>query len=48
MQGKIVKGIAGIFKFPINLIIDGINSFISGLNKIKIPDNTTKEDLENG
>ena len=28
----------GIFKFPINLIIDGINAFISGLNKIKIPD----------
>ena len=24
-------------KFPINLIIDGINSFIAGLNKIKIP-----------
>lgn len=35
---NIVDGLVGIFKFPINLIIDGINSFISGLNKIKIPD----------
>lgn len=33
-----VDGLVGIFKFPINLIIDGINAFISGLNKIKIPD----------
>ena len=35
---NIIDGIVGIFKFPINLIIDGINAFISGLNKIKIPD----------
>lgn len=35
---NIVDGLVGIFKFPINLIIDGINAFISGLNKIKIPD----------
>lgn len=35
---NIVDGLVGIFKFPINLIIDGINSFIAGLNKIKIPD----------
>ena len=35
---NIVDGLVGIFKFPINLIIDGINSFISGLNKVKIPD----------
>lgn len=34
----IVKGLAGIFKAPINLIIDGINAFTRGLNKIKIPD----------
>ena len=34
----IVDGLVGIFKAPINLIIDGINAFISGLNKIKIPD----------
>ena len=27
-----------IFRAPINLIIDGINAFIKGLNKIKIPD----------
>lgn len=35
---NIIDGLAGIFKAPINLIIDGINAFISGLNKIKIPD----------
>ena len=35
---NIIDGLVGIFKFPINLIIDGINSFIAGLNKIKIPD----------
>lgn len=35
---NIIDGLVGIFKFPINLIIDGINAFISGLNKIKIPD----------
>ena len=34
---SIVNGFANIFKLPINLIIDGINAFISGLNKIKIP-----------
>lgn len=34
---SIVDGFANIFKLPINLIIDGINAFISGLNKIKIP-----------
>ena len=32
------SSLVGIFKYPINLIIDGINSFISGLNNIKIPD----------
>lgn len=31
-------GIVAIFKFPINLIIDGLNAFLRGLNKIKIPD----------
>lgn len=35
---NIVQGFAGIFKKPINSIIDGINSFIRGLNRIKIPD----------
>ena len=34
----IIDAIAGIFKFPINLIIDAINSFIAGLNKLQIPD----------
>lgn len=34
---NIVSGIANIFKSPINAIISGINSFIKGLNKIKIP-----------
>lgn len=34
---SIVSGFAGIFKAPINAIISGINSFIGGLNKIKIP-----------
>lgn len=36
--GGIFDGIAGMFKAPINFIIDGINAFISGINKIKIPD----------
>lgn len=35
---NIVSGLANIFKMPINLIIDGINAFISGLNELKIPD----------
>lgn len=35
---NIVNGLANIFKSPINFIIDGINKFIGGLNKIKIPD----------
>lgn len=38
----IFKGFAdslsALFKAPINWIIDGINAFIRGLNKIKIPD----------
>ena len=34
---SIITGFANIFKKPINAIIDGINSFITGLNKIKIP-----------
>lgn len=34
----IITQLAGIFKLPINLIIDGINAFISGVNKIKVPD----------
>jgi hypothetical protein len=35
---NIIDGIAAIFKFPINLIITGINTFLGGLNKLKIPD----------
>lgn len=34
----IVSGLANIFKYPLNLMIDGINLFLRGLNKIKIPD----------
>ena len=36
--GGIFDGLKALFKTPINYIIDGINAFISGLNKIKIPD----------
>lgn len=35
---NIVDSLAGMFRQPINLIIDGMNAFIGGLNKIKIPD----------
>lgn len=31
-------GMVAIFKAPINWIIDGINMFLKGLNKLKIPD----------
>lgn len=34
----IISGLAAIFKLPINMIITGINTFISGLNRISIPD----------
>lgn len=34
----IFDGLVNIFKTPINFIIDGINAFIKGINKIKIPD----------
>jgi phage-related protein len=34
----IVNALVEIFKAPINWIIDGINVFIRGLNKIEIPD----------
>lgn len=33
----IIGGIANIFKTPINMIIGGINTFIRGINRIKIP-----------
>lgn len=36
--GDIISGLANMFKTPINYIIDGINIFIKGLNKIEIPD----------
>lgn len=35
---SVFNGIKNAFKVPINWIIDGINSFIRGLNKLKIPD----------
>lgn len=35
---NVFEGIKNAFKIPINWIIDGINGFIRGLNKIKIPD----------
>jgi hypothetical protein len=34
----IVTGIGNVFKVPLNFIIDGINLFIAGVNKIKVPD----------
>ena len=34
----VIDGLIGIFKMPLNFIIGGINSFIGGLNAIKIPD----------
>lgn len=36
--GSVFEGLKNSFKIPINWIIDGINSFIKGLNKLKIPD----------
>lgn len=35
---SIATGIGNIFKSPINFIIDLINNFIKGINKIEIPD----------
>lgn len=35
---NIAKGIGNVFKTPINFIIDAINGFLKGVNKIKIPD----------
>lgn len=35
---NIASGLGNIFKSPINFIIDVINGFIKGLNKIQIPD----------
>lgn len=34
----VISTLGVIFKVPINFIIDGINNFIKGLNKLKIPD----------
>lgn len=36
--GNIWEGMKGIFKAPINWIIDKLNNFIQGVNKIKVPD----------
>lgn len=35
---SIVSGLSHIFKAPLNFMIDGINKFLSGIDKIKIPD----------
>ena len=35
--GTIMDGVVEVIKMPINILIDGINAMISGLNKIKIP-----------
>ena len=36
--GNIIQGISNSFKLPINIIIDGMNTFIKGLNSLEIPD----------
>lgn len=36
--GGIMDGLVGLFKTPFNIIISGINTFIRGINKIKMPD----------
>ncbi len=35
---SIVSGLSNVFKAPLNFMIDGINKFLSGIGKIKIPD----------
>lgn len=35
---SIVSGLSHIFKAPLNFMIDGINKFLSGISKVKIPD----------
>ena len=35
---SIVSGLGHIFKAPLNFMIDGINKFLSGIGKVKIPD----------
>lgn len=35
---SIVSGLSHIFKTPLNFMIDGINKFLSGIGKVKIPD----------
>ena len=35
--GGIIGGIGNIFKAPLNVIIGGINGFIRGINRIKVP-----------
>ena len=34
----IVSGLVAVFKLPLNVIITGLNTFIGGLNRIRIPD----------
>ena len=38
MFSNIVSGLVGVFKLPINIIIEGVNTFLGGLNKLTIPD----------
>ncbi len=35
--GSIWNALVALAKFPINLIIDGINTFLRGLNRLKVP-----------
>lgn len=36
--GNVFEGLKGLFKTPINWIINKLNSFIDGINKIQVPD----------
>ena len=35
---SVISGLGNMFKAPLNAIISGINTFIRGINKIKVPD----------
>lgn len=35
---NIISGLGAIFKAPLNFIIDGMNTFINGINSLEIPD----------
>ena len=36
--GNVFEGLKGLFKTPINWIINKLNTFIDGINKIQVPD----------